>query len=101
VVMAFSKSFPKSTDKSMYPKWEEVYLSEDEETAVDAEARRANIALMRASINDAEAIMREQGLKGFQTDLIRIAIALFEKRASHSIYWKESKAKAKFDKAKQ
>jgi len=38
-----------------------------------------------------------KSLKDYQTDLIHIAISLFEKRASHSIYWKESKAKEKFD----
>ena len=54
--------------------------------------------LMKECIDDAKALMQEKGLKDYQTDLINIAVALFEKRASHVIYWKESKAKEKFDK---
>ena len=34
----------------------------------------------------------------FKDDLINIAISLFEKRASHEIFWKENAAKEKFDK---
>jgi len=52
---------------------------------------------MKECIEDAKLIMKEKGLKDYQTDLIHMAISLFEKRASHSIYWKESKAKEKFD----
>ncbi len=39
---------------------------------------------------------------GVNTDdnVARIAIALFEKRASHVVFWKESKAKEKFDEKK-
>jgi len=29
--MAFSKSFAKTTEKSVYPKWTEVFLTDDEE----------------------------------------------------------------------
>jgi hypothetical protein len=36
-------------------------------------------------------------LKEYQTDIVHIAISLFEKRASHSVYWKESECKKKFD----
>ena len=39
-------------------------------------------------------------MKEYQTDIINMAISLFEKRASHSVYWKESKAKDKFDEGK-
>lgn len=95
--MAFSKSFPRTTDKSMYPKWEEIFLSEEEEKAIDEEARKENIKLMKESIDDARKLMSEKNLREFQTNLIRIAIALFEKRASHTVYWKEEKAKEKFD----
>ena len=40
-----------------------------------------------------------KGLKDFDTNLVRIAIALFEKRASHTVFWKEERAKDKFDKS--
>ncbi len=96
--MAFSKSFPKSTDKTVYPKWEEIYLSEEEEKEQDDKARDENIELMKECIADAKKIFSETELKDYQTDVISTAIALFEKRASHSIYHKENKAKEKFDK---
>ena len=53
---------------------------------------------MKECVDDAKEIMKDKGLKDYQTDLVNIAISLFEKRASHSIYWKENKAKEKFDK---
>jgi hypothetical protein len=97
IAMTFSKSFPRQTDKSMYPKWEEVFLTDEEEAAIEEEARKENIVLMKSCIDDARKIMKEKELKDFQTNLVRIAIALFEKRASHSVYWKESRAKDRFD----
>lgn len=96
--MAFSKSFPKTTDKTVYPKWVEVFLSEDEEVEQEQLSRDENIKLMQECIDDAKKIFADKNLKDYQTDLIRIAVALFEKRASHSVYWKENKAKEKFDK---
>jgi len=95
--MPFSKSFPKKTN-SGYPQWEEVSLTDEEEEAQEQTARTENILLIKECIEDAKQVMKEKGLKDYQTDLIRMAIALFEKRASHSVYWKENKAKEKFDK---
>ena len=95
--MPFSKSFPKTTDKSVYPKWEEVYLTDAEERAVEDESMRENLRLMKECIEDAKKIFSEKDLKPYQTDIIHTAIALFEKRASHTVFWKESKAKEKFD----
>ena len=97
--MAFSKTFPRNVEGSNYPRWEEVFLAPEEEAGTEQEARKANIQLMKECIDEARGIMNEKGLKQFQNDLINIAIALFEKRASHVIYWKEEKAKEKFDKA--
>ena len=73
-------------------------MTEEEEKAVEQESREENVKLFRECIEDAKKIMQEKSLKDYQTDLVHIAISLFEKRASHSIYWKESKAKEKFDK---
>ena len=66
------------------------------EKAVDKE-KVFHEAASEAVRNTLKKIMQEKSLKSYQTDLIHIAISLFEKRASHSIYWKESKAKEKFD----
>ena len=69
----------------------------DEEKLEEAKCRQENIKLMDECINDAKILMSKQRLKPFQSDLIRLAISLFEKRAGHAVYWKESKAKEKFD----
>jgi len=95
--MPFSKSFPKQSKTSTYPQWEEVTLTDTEEKAEEEKARVENIRLMKECVEDAKSVMKDKGLKDYQTDLIHMAISLFEKRASHSIYWKESKAKEKFD----
>ena len=95
--MPFSKSFPKPSKTSTYPQWEEVTLTDTEEKAEEQKSRAENINLMKECIEDAKALMQEKNLKDYQTDLIHIAIALFEKRSSHIVYWKESKAKEKFD----
>ena len=47
------------------------------------------------AINDAKKILIERNMNEDDSDLLTVAIALFEKRASHSIYWKESAAKEK------
>ena len=96
--MGFSKSFPKTIAGSNYPVWEEVFLSKEEETEQEKKCRLKNIKLMKECISDAEQILKDSKLKDFQSNVIDMAIALFEKRASHSVYWKESKAKDKFDK---
>lgn len=96
--MAFSKSFPKTVKGSTYPQWEEVFLTEEEEKQQEKLCKEENIDLMQECINDAKELVKKQNLKEYQTDIINIAISLFEKRASHSVYFKERKAKYKFDK---
>jgi len=95
--MTFSKSFPKTVKGTVYPQWEEVFLTEEEEKEVEKQAKEENITLMKECLDDAKKIFEEKELKDFQTDLVRVAIALFEKRSSHVVYWKESKCKEKFD----
>lgn len=95
--MAFSKSFPKTVDGSNYPRWEEVALTENEEKEQEKLSHEENVKLMKECIEDAKKIIDVNHLKNFQSDVISVAIALFEKRASHSIYRKENKAKEKFD----
>jgi len=91
--MAFSKKFPRTVEGSNYPKWEEVFLTEEEEKEAEESARKKNIELMRQCVDDAKAVVAGKGLK--DDCVARVAVALFEKRASHEIYWKESKAKEK------
>jgi len=95
--MGFSKTFPRTVKGTSYPQWEEIFLTGEEEAEVDEHARQENLRLMGECIKDAEGIISKFGLKRFQTSLLQIAIALFEKRASHSVYHRENKAKEKFD----
>ena len=95
--MPYSKSFPKKSQKSVYPNWQEVFLTEAEEKIEEFKAKTENTELMKECIEDAKKIFAEKNLKPFQTDMINMAIALFEKRASHVIYYKEKRAKEKFD----
>lgn len=98
--MPFSKSFPRTSKTSPYPQWEEIFLTEEEEKEEERKCREENTKIMKECIEDAKKIILENNLKDYQTDVINMAISLFEKRASHSVYWKESKAKEKFDEGK-
>ena len=95
--MPFSKSFPKTTNKSVYPKWVEIGLTEQEEKEQEKISRQENIQLLKECLDDARKLVQEKKLAPYQSDIVALAVALFEKRASHSIFWKESKAKEKFD----
>jgi hypothetical protein len=95
--MPFSKSFPKTSKTSSYPQWEEISLTEEEEKAAEQRSRTENIKLFKECIEDAKSIVIEKGLNESNSEIIRVAISLFEKRASHEVYWKENKAKEKFD----
>lgn len=97
--MVFSKRFPKANKKG-FTNWVEVRLTDAEEKIEAQRAREENIKLMQECIDDAKRVIQEKGLKKYQTDLISVAIALFEKRASHAIYWKEREAREKFQKQK-
>ncbi len=95
--MAFSKSFPKSIEGIAYPKWIDVYLSQAEEKEIEQKTRRENKELRISCINDAKDIAKLTQLNNYQSDIINVAIALFEKRASHSVHAKERLCKDKFD----
>ncbi len=93
--MPFSKSFPE--DSKGYSEWREVYLTEEEEKEAEKKCREENIELMKECIEDAEEIFSEKDLKDYQSDVIDTATSLFQKRASHEVFWKEQRAKEKFD----
>lgn len=96
--MAYSKAFPKRSDTSVYPQWEDVTLTKEEEARAEQACKEANNKIMADCLIEAEKLLIAKGLKGYETSLIHIATALFEKRASHVAYWKEELAKEKFDK---
>ena len=79
--MAFSKSFPRTLKGSTYPRWEEIFISEEEESAEEQKCRLENINLMKECVEDAKKIFEEKDLKRYQTDLIRMAIAIINASA--------------------
>ncbi len=98
--MNYSKSFPRRVKGTNLYDWEEIYLTDQEEKEQEKKCREDNIRIMEECIGDAKDIIDKKGLKRFQSDMVSMAIALFRKRASYEIHWKESKAKEKFDKKK-
>jgi hypothetical protein len=95
--MSFSKSFPKTSKGSTYPTWEEVFLDPEEEKGIEKLADKENLELMKYCLDEAKTILSEKNLKDYQSDVVQVAIALFNKISSHVVYWKESKCKEKFD----
>src|SRR3989338_10564758 len=90
--MAFSKTFPKNVPGSNYPVWEEIFLTPEEELDVEEEYRKNNFRLLDDSLREAKALAIKHSLNT-EENITQLAIALFEKRASHVVFWKESKAK--------
>jgi pyruvate-formate lyase len=95
--MPFSKAFPKTMDGISYPKWIEIFLSKEQETQVELQTSEKNKQLMIECISDAKDIVQKANLRDYQSDLISIAVALFEKRSSHQVYAKERACKDIFD----
>lgn len=95
--MAFSRSFPKNIEGVSYPKWIDIYLSENEEELIENKTISNNKKLMLKCIDDAKEIIESKNLKYYQSDIINVAISLFEKLAQHSVHAKERLCKDKFD----
>ena len=95
--MPFSKTFPRTIPGSNYPVWEEVFLTPEEEKQVEEQCRKENFQLLDACLQEAKALAIKHGINT-EENVTRLAIALFEKKASHVVYGKENKAKEKFDK---
>jgi hypothetical protein len=95
--MVFSKSYAKTTDKSIYPKWIEIFLTDEEEKTAEIECREKNILVMKECLEDAALIVKEKKLFETQSHIVNIANYLFDKRASHEVFFKEKKTKEKFD----
>ena len=93
--MPFSKTFPKQVPGSNYPVWTEVTLTEDEEKSAAEECKRANFRILDECLQEAKSLAIKHGMNT-EENQVRLAIALFEKRASHEVFWKENKAKEKF-----
>ncbi len=95
--MAFYKRFPKHTEGSVYPKWVEISLSDEEEREIEQKARDEQIKLFKECLDDAEKISAERNMKPSQADIVSMASEFFDKRASHVVYLKEKISKKKFE----
>lgn len=93
--MGFKKSFRNTSDKSVYPNWVEVELTKEEEEKAEQKANAEQLKAMIRCVDDASVIADEKGLSSMERT--KIATALFDKRASHKVFYKERKAREKFD----
>lgn len=94
--MTFKKSFRQTSDKSAYPKWVEVELTDEEERRAAETARKKNVKIMMQCVDDAKLVTNEKDLDS--SDVTALARSLFDKRASHTVFHKERRAREKFDK---
>jgi hypothetical protein len=94
--MAFSKSFPRPVSGSNLSVWEEITLTLEEERQVEERCRQENYKIMDECVKEARSLAIKNSLNT-EENVAQLAIALFEKRASHLVYWKERLAKDKFD----
>lgn len=96
LIMAFSKTFPRQQPGSNYPLWEEIYLTDEEERHIEEDCRQENFQILNDCLHDAKVLAIKHSINTDE-NVAQLAIALFEKRASHAVYWKENLAKDKFD----
>lgn len=93
--MVFSKTFPRTLPGTNYPLWEEISLTEEEEKQIEEQCQRENVLILNRCLEDAKPLAIKHGINTDENQT-HLAIALFEKRASHAVFWKEIKAKEKF-----
>jgi hypothetical protein len=94
--MVFSKSFPRQVEGSNWPKWEEIFLSAQEEREREQVARQENLFLIRQCIADARNVLKDEKMMDMQSHVLSVALALFKKRSSHVVYYKEELCHQKF-----
>jgi hypothetical protein len=94
--MVFSKTFPREIEGSNFPKWEEIFLSAQEEREREQVARQEFLFLIRQCVADARNILKDENMMDMQSHVLSIALALFKKRANHTVYYKEEQCKQKF-----
>lgn len=71
-------------------------MSEEEEKQVEEECKQENFKLLDDSLRQAKTLVIKHAINT-EDNVARLAVALFEKQASHVIFWKESRAKEKFE----
>lgn len=94
--MAFSKTFPRQLPGSSATVWEEITLSEEEEKHAEESCRQENFRLLDEALLEARSLAIKHSINT-DANVARLAVALFEKKASHQVFWKEKMAKEKFE----
>ncbi len=94
--MPFSKRFPKTIPGTNFPLWEDIFLTGEEEKQVEEDCRKENFRILDCCLAEAKALAIKRSINT-ENNVTRLAIALFEKQASHLVFWKESRAKEKFE----
>ena len=112
--MIYIKSWNKKLNGSNYGEWVDVSITREEEVACEVTANMEHNKLMDICIDDARKILLDNGtrnapkttktpehygesLASNTPTVMNIAIALFEKRASHTQFYKERKARENFE----
>ncbi|NQU79573.1 hypothetical protein HQ545_07425 [Candidatus Woesearchaeota archaeon] len=96
--MVFSKTYPREVQGSNFPRWEEMFLTAQEEREVEQVARQENLFLLRQCIADARNVMKDENMMDMQSHVLSSAMTLFRKRAGHVVHYKEQRCKDKFNK---
>ncbi len=94
--MAFSKRFPKDIPTSPYPQWIEVSLNKEEEAQVEQDTRQEHAQVLAQCLADAKQVAKKSDVHTDPAEVVELAKALFDKRASHLVFHKEEAAKNKF-----
>ena len=95
--MSFTKSFPKERPATA---WQEVVLTPHEEQQVASVAYSEHLQLLERCLLDTLEMVRtcglsEQGIVLDFSGLCQLSVALFEKSASHVVFFKERACKEK------
>lgn len=95
--MTYSKRFPKDTPASVHPQWIEISLSDDEEREVKKQARSKHASQLAQCLVDAKKVAKLSEVHADPSEIVNLARSLFDKQASHTVFYKERRAKEKFD----
>lgn len=95
--MTYSKRFPKDVPTQVHPQWIEVSLTKEEELDVEKQTRKLHASLLKQCVADAKQVAKASEVHAEPAEIVSLANALFDKRASHLVWHKEERAKQKFD----
>jgi hypothetical protein len=95
--MSFVKTYPREMPGTNQTRWEEIVLDPQEEKEEEQRARLENIYLLRQCIADARNVMIDEDLGNYNSQVINLAVSMFQKRASHAVFYKEKRCRLKFE----